>query len=581
MPDGFEAQGPAQPTVVQDTPIDVATTGSPVTGALTGPAQNQVLPPVVGGQAQPTAPAVSLHVGKLAGVGHLFSTLTGRQNVYSIDPKTGQTVATPVPEKPGQMFRNMLAGALVGGAAGGQDFLTGFARGGAASISDQRRMEEERRAQAQEQFRNQLMANREAREQKSFASSEQLKAAELAHANLMTVREQQLLEKEGFEFNKENADMGSAIINHYRQAGIPPEFENKTWDELQDINKNRPDAGSRLLWQVTGIKTDIGPNGKPIYTKTYSAINRDASVEVNQGFIDTLKKSGFEQYQPETFKHLKIGTKISGDTAAALYDQAQRYRVQKLEEDTKTAQLEEARARLTFTKTETEKMRKEIADMDIAKTKQKAVDQALQRLNGAATWDDLDSSDKLLLSDFMKSQAETAKDIFKEAQKDGDTAKANEAFATWKAWDDRYTKALKIAGGTNPPPPPPPPGSIEAFAANTLEVKKKRQEEVAAKEQEEEDKNLISTYTIPNLTPARGRFPAQPNRQYDPDIKAELDKHPNWTTKEKATYIRKVTGQQSQSGMVKVQLPGKPEGFIPEDQLAKFKQDHPDAIVNR
>src|ERR1700676_1942360 len=81
---------------------------------------------------QPTAKdAVDAHHNML---GKVASALLGKQVDYRINPQTGQSEAYEVPQKPGDLFRHILAGALIGGAAakGQNSVLGGFAAGGKA-----------------------------------------------------------------------------------------------------------------------------------------------------------------------------------------------------------------------------------------------------------------------------------------------------------------------------------------------------------------------------------------------------------------------------------------------------------------
>lgn len=79
---------------------------------------------------------------------------------YTVDPNTGKTVATRVKRKPGQIFRDIVAGALLGGLAGSQSgpnagFLGGMAAGGSAEFSQQAKEDQLRRQQAEQQFKDQ------------------------------------------------------------------------------------------------------------------------------------------------------------------------------------------------------------------------------------------------------------------------------------------------------------------------------------------------------------------------------------------------------------------------------------------
>lgn len=88
------------------------------------------------------------------------------------------------------MFRNILAGALLGGAAakGTNSVLTGFARGGSAGIEMNQAENARRRNQAQQQFQNQQAAQR-SQEETQRAADEHLKSK----AQLEAYSQQQIL----------------------------------------------------------------------------------------------------------------------------------------------------------------------------------------------------------------------------------------------------------------------------------------------------------------------------------------------------------------------------------------------------
>lgn len=90
---------------------------------------------------------------------------TGEQTQYRVAPD-GTMQAVQVKEKPGQLFRNILAGALLGGMAGSRapkdtGFLGGFAAGGSAEIANNERQDLLKREEAQQDFRNQSTLQKE------------------------------------------------------------------------------------------------------------------------------------------------------------------------------------------------------------------------------------------------------------------------------------------------------------------------------------------------------------------------------------------------------------------------------------
>src|ERR1700728_3637087 len=132
-------------------------------------------------QQQPAQPTPERAVAaKHHALGRAASFLFGAE----VNPDTGE----PVKQKPGAIFRSLLAGALLGGAIGSEGnagggkvggFLSGFARGGNAV--NQQAQQRQQQAQAQAQKRQQLSLE-EQKAQDEFA----LHQATVAHLTAET-----------------------------------------------------------------------------------------------------------------------------------------------------------------------------------------------------------------------------------------------------------------------------------------------------------------------------------------------------------------------------------------------------------
>jgi hypothetical protein len=110
---------------------------------------------------QPASPAdaTAAHHGILGKVAERL--FTGSHTEYSIDPGTGATVPTAVKESPGSLFRHILAGAILGGAAASAQpadnehgVVSGFMTGAAAGMNGQQQQDQQRRANAEQEFQN-------------------------------------------------------------------------------------------------------------------------------------------------------------------------------------------------------------------------------------------------------------------------------------------------------------------------------------------------------------------------------------------------------------------------------------------
>lgn len=184
------------------------TQAAPAVGAL--PTQTKAPQPT---QQMPN-PALA-NVAHHYSLGKLAAQLLGTQTQYQVGPD-GKMVATPVKEAPGQFFRNMVAGAMLGGAAsaasGSKTFGGGFAAGGHAVQEKGQQQDQIRRQQAQEDFKNQ--------QDKQKADQERLLTESQIHHNFIqdaiSVRNLQRSEQETID--KDN-DSTSAMISGFDQAG--------------------------------------------------------------------------------------------------------------------------------------------------------------------------------------------------------------------------------------------------------------------------------------------------------------------------------------------------------------------------
>src|SRR2546426_1963938 len=154
-PAGAETGGAGVAPVAGGTPF--ADAGKTLTGAPPPTAA----PPVAGAAAEsPTAHHASPSDAHKTWLGHiaeaLHNTVHGIDQVEVLNPETGEKETKYRQRTPGSFFRSLVAGALIGGAVGAekpeQGFMGGFARGGAAAIGDQRKMDEVRRAHEGEDF---------------------------------------------------------------------------------------------------------------------------------------------------------------------------------------------------------------------------------------------------------------------------------------------------------------------------------------------------------------------------------------------------------------------------------------------
>lgn len=322
-------------------PIAQPAAGQPAAGQpVQAPNQQQQQP-----QQQPPQPSPQqTDMAHHALLGKAVSALMGGSTTnYSVDPETGQTVATKQKMSPGQWGRSMILGAMLGlsagssgdakgGAVGG--FLGGLGRGSAAVTQHNEQQDAQKRQQAQEQFKNQLEAQRNQREQdeagrqkQAFQTEETHKQAVIAHENIQTLREQQLMRGESFVEFERSADRGKAKLSPYVASGIQPVAQDKTDNDMQAILAGNPKAVG-WDWEQTGVKTVMveDKNGKrvPDYVPTFDAYDPKTNVTLTQSYMDLMKKAKIDDQFPGTTDRLKVGQKLTPAEFATLKDQYQK-----------------------------------------------------------------------------------------------------------------------------------------------------------------------------------------------------------------------------------------------------------------
>src|SRR5258708_4876755 len=146
-------------------------------------------------------------------LGRVASALLGHNLDYQVDPQTGKTVAVETPQRPGQFFRNLVAGALLGGVAarGTNSVLSGFSRGATAGIEANQAADQQRYSRAQQGFKTQQEAQRTQREQgaesredqrlkdeelKTSAQHEMWNKEQLLHERDANLRESEFLQRQ-------------------------------------------------------------------------------------------------------------------------------------------------------------------------------------------------------------------------------------------------------------------------------------------------------------------------------------------------------------------------------------------------
>ena len=279
-------------------------------------------------QPAPAAPAQEKHswLGKAA-----RALLSGDNVDYSYDD-AGKLVETRTPMKKGQIFRNMLAGAILGGALGAEDKTGTFAGGAVRGAAGVQERDEQRdllkRKQAQEAYDMRLkgvQAGREGErldidkqkldlEKKEQKTKETLTQAQTAMYNSEVFKNNVLSQGASLDQHLTMKKADENDINVFKSMGLQPAFTIPE-GEITDLLKKRPDAAG-LMWKVKDVQMGVDKDGQPTYQYVYEGYNLNKDVPITEPTLKLWKQAGLDKSYPEIFK-LKPGTKVSANNYKA------------------------------------------------------------------------------------------------------------------------------------------------------------------------------------------------------------------------------------------------------------------------
>lgn len=291
--------------------------------ALPSPVTPELAP-----QPAPAPPAQEKHswLGKAA-----QALLTGTNVDYSYDD-TGKLVTTRTPMKKGQIFRNMLAGALLGGAIGAGDpthtFAGGAVRGAAGVQEKEEQMDALRRKQAQDAYEMRLKGVESGRagerldiekqklelEKKEKQTQATLAQAQTAMYNSEVFKNNVLSQGSSLTQHLEMKKADENDINVFKSMGLQPAFTVPE-GEITDLLKKRPDAAG-LMWKVADVKMGVDKDGHPTYQYVYEGYDLNKDVPLTEPTMKLWKQAGLDKSYPEIFR-LKPGTKVSANNYKA------------------------------------------------------------------------------------------------------------------------------------------------------------------------------------------------------------------------------------------------------------------------
>jgi hypothetical protein len=325
-------QGDAQPAGEPTAPVEQSpVSGQPAAAPAPQPVQ-QPTPQQV--QMAQQAQLQTARTSHLSQIGQMVLGAMGKDVNYSIDPQTGQTVTSVTPQKPGELFRRILAGALVGGAVGGQDAraaggspLAGAVGGAGAAQAQMQQQDQQKQANAQQQFKNQQAAAKDQEDQTEGDLNQQLQKAQIAHANLGTLQLNQLTQGKDYDVHVQHADAGKANVAPYIDAGLKPVFDSIPEADMQKTIQSNPGA-SALDWEPTGTHETVDPDGTHHYQYTYSAFDPKGKVPMAQTTLTAWKKDGFLDSLGSNADVLQPDKQLTASEFIALKNKHTQYQIQ-------------------------------------------------------------------------------------------------------------------------------------------------------------------------------------------------------------------------------------------------------------
>lgn len=382
------AVDPSGQSVIAPPNPDIQTQSPDVNASVQTPNQptQQMAPPQV-------SPQLAHHAAVGGAWKALGNLLEGTSTQYQQGPNG--PVPVQVQNKPGQFFRNILAGAMLGAGAGanGENAGSGWSaagRGASAAQQGQQQAQQRGQQQAQQQWQNQLAANKEQREATAAATEEQVRKAQLAMSNMELLRNQLMLQGTSWDLHNKMAEDDKSRSSTFSNAGVKPLYDDIPEQEMETYLKNNPGSGN-LKWFHTGTETvmtkDQNGNEVPNYASTFTAYDPKAEVPLSAETIKQWKDDGLFKYHPEYQDILKPGKTLNvaqftstNQIARNLANQDFAKNKDNLELDHMKAQIDEAHAAIRAHNATTSEAGLNISEKKQALADKKSTDEAWDAL---------------------------------------------------------------------------------------------------------------------------------------------------------------------------------------------------------
>lgn len=240
------------------------------------------------------------------GLGSAFKAITN-----SLKGSTTQYQQTPngpvpvqVPNKPGDFFRNILAGAIVGAGAGADSPQNGWsAAGKGAAAAQQAGQQRQQQAQkdAQLQFQNQQAAQKQQQEANAALTEDQVQKAHIGLFNLQQIGELHAIQAGDYTAHKQLVDDKKPIVDAYDASGFQPakKISESEHDQLS------PEDKTKYQWIPTGVNSFVDKDGRVNYQTEWSGYDMGKNVTIPPSTMADWKKSGVLSRNPDLVKVLK------------------------------------------------------------------------------------------------------------------------------------------------------------------------------------------------------------------------------------------------------------------------------------
>lgn len=291
-------------------PQSVSVTAPPQTPLAT---QSQAPPDQIPQQPAPPAPsAQQANVAHSAMVGHgfkaLLSSMGGTTTQYQQTPEG--PVPVQVKNSGGDFFKHILAGAILGGAAGAEHNdgsgagYGGAARGAAAVQANNQQQQQMRQQQAQQQFQNKLTADKDTREATAADTENTLRKAEIQMYNLNKVKALQDIHQGSFNDHTALVTAAKPIVTSYNASGLTPIREGVSETDHDQWLKDHP-GDSSLDWQPVGVTNYVDKDNNVGYQTVWDAYDPKGKIKVAPALIEDWTDSGLLGHRPDLAAALK------------------------------------------------------------------------------------------------------------------------------------------------------------------------------------------------------------------------------------------------------------------------------------